>query len=1244
MAITITITEKQPVTGLSVTPAAGGSLVAGTTYYYKIVAVEYSGTAISNNLATAFSAWSPEVSFTADASNKSATLAWTPPAKIVGSHYNAYLVLRTTVSGDYSSATAKLLNAASGSSAYATTPYDVSTFTDTGTRTLNQCATYTLGVPKVTMDTTAGSVITEEVLYQAYVSAGKTQFASKTTNQRSAGVQYYFTGNLIVGYAAGSTCILTIQNGRDVVIDGGLDCATQSGVVINMGTSTAAGGATLGLLSAVNDAPMSLKGTLNLYNSKIYDAGYQVGYTGSVGYYSGNAFKGLYAYGPSVVKNCQMFSYNGNATLAGDLTIVNSLLEANPRHEPASNKVPLITDATIYGAQLYTYGAQYVLNKRCKLVHTAYDIYFHGASAIWRRNFVLIDFTSMYNPPKGMSITNPTTAIYYRQWSLNITAVDAANAPLQNVAVSALDKDGATSVFIDSGTKTNTSNIAQAANSVTVLDGTKTPVNSVIRIAAELMRVDSVAGNVLSVTRGYQGSFQNDYPSQHSFTVWLQKDVVLSNAAGVVEEQYLTQETYQGNAAQASPYQYDTVSYTPHVITISKYGYQRTTITQSVAAPIKLTQRMLADAHITATETAAGAYTGIAIDQPSATITLTQAHTLDEVYDYVQWWSSRDANLKYDIPLTTTDGIAYALAYNLVIDGCALTGSGNIAMPSKALTLANGASSTLSITHTGGVYTTISVIGYTVGARLQVYDVTAASELYNDIPAGAAWSMNVNWTSDHTLRLRMARTVGTEADALIQTFGLLSATGASFLLTPTPDVVYNANGIDGDTVLEFTADFPNVQIDIDDPDGSTSPQRGYAWYLSGQMTAPGIAAFHGGMSADDAANYRINVDILDMKVQNTSAQPLVIAGARLYRSDGSSVFAVGTGPIQADPGKAYIAGGVSNAGVAAAVRSELAVELARVDVAVSTRLPTTGYTAPPAGLTAGEVWANPARTLTSGGAGVTLAEIEASAVLAKEASVLTRLPASGYTAPDNAGIAAIKVRTDALPADPASATQVATRLASTDYTEPPAGLSAADVWNHATRTITSGGITVAEIEASSVLAKEATVASRLAAASYVAPLNAAATQAAVDAALVAYDPATGADIAALPTLATIEASAVLAKQVALDAVTAKLPSAGAKMAGEGVTAKNLDQVAVDLSPLTSAVAALPSAAAVRAEMDANSTKLDVSVSSRLAGSSYVIPDNVAVAAIKARTDLIPSVPATQADVLSVPGLVWDEPL
>jgi hypothetical protein len=92
------------------------------------------------------------------------------------------------------------------------------------------------------------------------------------------------------------------------------------------------------------------------------------------------------------------------------------------------------------------------------------------------------------------------------------------------------------------------------------------------------------------------------------------------------------------------------------------------------------------------------------------------------------------------------------------------------------------------------------------------------------------------------------------------------------------------------------------------------------------------------------------------------------------------------------------------------------------------------------------VWAYATRTLTVSAGGATLAEIEGSTVLAKEATVAakasqasvnaiptTPLLAANYTAPDNAGIASIKAKTDNLPSSPA-AVGSAMMLAATTHT------------------------------------------------------------------------------------------------------------------------------------------------------------------------------------------------------------------
>lgn len=302
-------------------------------------------------------------------------------------------------------------------------------------------------------------------------------------------------------------------------------------------------------------------------------------------------------------------------------------------------------------------------------------------------------------------------------------------------------------------------------------------------------------------------------------------------------------------------------------------------------------------------ESAAAALTGIAYS--AGTLTISQPHTMREVYDWMQQYEC--ANRLAPI-LTSSDGVSYALAANLVLSA-ALTGSGSIAMPTGTLT--NTGSSTLSITHNAGVLTTISASGITAGSRVQIYDVTSSTELYNGVP-GTSLVLNANWSTNHTIRLRCGYAVGTSAMMPIETNGILSSTGASFLVNQVADAVYNAMAIDGSTCTEFTADYPNLLMDVTDPDGITSVQRLYAWAAWQQTSANGIESMFSAVTASDSSNFTIQTAVVNAKLKNLNSAPVIITGGYLARSDGATVIAATSGSIQMDPSKAYVASGIAS--------------------------------------------------------------------------------------------------------------------------------------------------------------------------------------------------------------------------------------------------------------------------------------------------------------------------------------------
>jgi hypothetical protein len=141
---------------------------------------------------------------------------------------------------------------------------------------------------------------------------------------------------------------------------------------------------------------------------------------------------------------------------------------------------------------------------------------------------------------------------------------------------------------------------------------------------------------------------------------------------------------------------------------------------------------------------------------------------------------------------------------------------------------------------------------------------------------------------------------------------------------------------------------------------------------------------------------------------------------------------------------------------AGSITSNEAPALANLDVAVSTRLATAGYTAP-ANTDITSIKAKTDNLPTD--------PADQSLIMAE---IGTRLATAAYTAPDNAGIAAVKAKTDNLPASPAA---VGSQM------------------NLADGAVTAAKIAAAAIGATQAPNLDAAVSSRLAAVDYTAPDN-----------------------------------------------------------------------------------------------------------------------------------------------------------
>lgn len=213
---------------------------------------------------------------------------------------------------------------------------------------------------------------------------------------------------------------------------------------------------------------------------------------------------------------------------------------------------------------------------------------------------------------------------------------------------------------------------------------------------------------------------------------------------------------------------------------------------------------------------------------------------------------------------------------------------------------------------------------------------------------------------------------------------------------------------------------------------------------------------------------------------------------------------------------------------------------------------------------------------------------------ASNTQVNTRMATFSYTAPDNAGVASIKAKTDNLPADPASNTQVNTRMATFSYTAPDnAGITAIKA--------KTDGLNFTGTDVKATLDSEKVQVS-------------------------------GIDTDAI-TAASVKADAVTKVQSGLALESTLTAIKGAGWSAESLKAIK-DAVDLKLSTLSYTAPDNASITAIKAKTDnlpadpASNTQ----VNTRMASFTYTAPDNASITAIKAKTDNLPADPASNTQV------------
>ena len=263
---------------------------------------------------------------------------------------------------------------------------------------------------------------------------------------------------------------------------------------------------------------------------------------------------------------------------------------------------------------------------------------------------------------------------------------------------------------------------------------------------------------------------------------------------------------------------------------------------------------------------------------------------------------------------------------------------------------------TYSTTSDGGAISVVSPpTTYTIEApnilelsRVQIVNVTTDAEIANIVVGSVNLSYTmesgVHYTPGDLGRVRVTFVDGVTAMEPIEVeFVFPSNTTINTIPSvQEPALNYNAYGVDGSTIDEFSWDSGNVEVDISDSDNSTSVQRFAAWWYYFITTEVGVDEAFGAVTWESLNSVKLNSNKMNLELDNVKPVPLILVGGRMYHSDGTTIISPTSNSIHVDYSPVY--------SIETGVSGLTASESNKLD-AIST-IPN-------------DVWSQPSRTLTS---------------------------------------------------------------------------------------------------------------------------------------------------------------------------------------------------------------------------------------------------------------------------------------
>jgi len=161
------------------------------------------------------------------------------------------------------------------------------------------------------------------------------------------------------------------------------------------------------------------------------------------------------------------------------------------------------------------------------------------------------------------------------------------------------------------------------------------------------------------------------------------------------------------------------------------------------------------------------------------------------------------------------------------------------------------------------IYQSVTLSGGVAGSRVQIYDTTSNTELYNGIPG--AWPYT--WTdpspaaASRAIRVRVTKMSGATAKEMVEaSIGTCAVTepgnAISYVVTQVDDATYNLNAIDGSAVSNISIDDSTNLVKFNlAATGTVSNKSIYAYQVYWLNTETGIRDDFAFITSPDPANY-----------------------------------------------------------------------------------------------------------------------------------------------------------------------------------------------------------------------------------------------------------------------------------------------------------------------------------------------------------------------------------------------------